>query len=318
MRTFDAATTRELLPFDRLIDALRAMFVQGCIVPQRHVHSIGPADAPLGTVLIMPAWREGSYLGIKTVNVFPGNASRQLPGLFSTYTLYDATTGAPVAQIDGDEITSRRTAAASALAASYLAPAQASKLLVIGAGRVGRLLPLAYRAVRPIKEVWVCDRNEAQMAKTVDELRSQGFHAHVVSDVPEVAACADIVCCATLASTPVVSGAWLKPASHLDLIGSFTPQMREADDACFEQARLYVDTHEALMKSGDLLGPMERGVFSAADIRATLADLCRDGAAARPRASERTVFKAVGTALEDLAAAMLVYETRTQSAGVAP
>lgn len=309
MRTFDAATTRELLPFDRLIDALRDMFVDGCIVPQRHVHSIGPSDAPLGTVLIMPAWRDGRYLGIKTVNVFPGNASRQLPGLFSTYTLYDATTGAPLAQIDGDEITSRRTAAASALAASRLAPPDCSRMLVIGAGRVGRLIPAAYRVVLPIEEVWVWDRSPSQVSTMTEELRAQGLSARAVTDLPEATSRAQIVSCATLATAPVVSGAWLNPVGHLDLIGSFTPQMREADDACFSGARIFVDTEEALQKSGDLLDPIARGVFSSADVCGTLADLCRGTAAGRISPDERTVFKSVGTALEDLAAAMLVYES---------
>lgn len=309
MKIFDTATTRDLLPFDRLIDALRDMFIKGCVVPQRHTHLIGPPDAPLGTVLIMPAWREDQYLGIKTVNVFPSNTNRQLPGLFSTYILYDATTGAPLAQIDGDEITSRRTAAASALAASYLAPANSSRLLLIGAGRVGRLIPLAYRTVLPIEEVWVWDQMHKQMERAIDDLRSQGIRAKAVTCLPDAVARADVVCCATLATTPVVAGAWLNPLSHLDLIGSFTPQMREADDACFLDAHLFVDTEEALQKSGDLLGPMSRGVLSAADVRGTLGGLCQATVTGRTASDKRTIFKSVGTALEDLAAAMLVFET---------
>ena len=113
MKTFDASATRDALPFERLVPALERMFIDGCEVPPRQVHTI---DAEL-TTLVMPAWQVGRYLGIKTVNVAAGNAARGLPGLHSTYLLYDATTGVPLAQIDGNEITSRRTAAASALAA---------------------------------------------------------------------------------------------------------------------------------------------------------------------------------------------------------
>lgn len=120
MIVIDAATTSKLLPFTDLIPALREMFISGCQVPLRHSHQIGN-DAEGGSILLMPAWREREFLGVKQVNIYPGNSARGLPGLYSTYILYDATTGKPLALIDGNEITSRRTAAASALAASFLA-----------------------------------------------------------------------------------------------------------------------------------------------------------------------------------------------------
>jgi len=282
MKIFDADTTRAALPFDALIPALQHAFAEGAQVPPRHVHT-----PPGGTVLIMPAW-QGDYLGIKTINIFPGNTTRGLPGLFATYVLYDATTGEPLAQIDGNEITARRTAGASALAASMLARPDAKRLLVVGRGRVGSLLPDAYRAVLPIEHVTVWFR---------------GCGIDLEAAVRE----ADIVCCATLATEPVVKGEWLAPGSHLDLIGSFTPQMREADDDCFRGASLYVDTPEALVKSGELLGPMSRGVFAAHDVTGTLEALCRGEVFGRTDATRRTVFKSVGTALEDLAAAVLVF-----------
>lgn len=311
MKVFDADATRAALPAGALIDALRAMFAAGCEVPARHVHAIADAaGASAGTLLLMPAWAPGGVLGIKTVSIFPGNAALGLPALHSSYLLLDARTGAPLAQLDGNEITSRRTAAASALAASYLAPPDARRLLVVGAGRVARLLPEAYRAVRPVEQVDVWARRPGTALALAVELRADGFAAAAVSDLAAAAHAADIVSCATLATKPVVQGAWLRAGTHLDLIGSFTPALREADDACFAGARLFVDTEEALIKSGDLLGPMARGVFAAGDVAATLEQLCRgereidsERAAARP---SRTVFKSVGSALEDLAAAMLV------------
>lgn len=306
MKIYDTDSTRNALPFDKLIAALRQMFIVGCEVPLRHTHTLSGADGTQGTILIMPAWRTDSYLGIKTVNIFPGNSARGLPGLFSTYVLYDASTGAPLAQIDGNEITSRRTAAASALAASRLARPDSHRLLVVGSGRVGSLLPEAYRQVLPIEEVWVWDRKAANAQALVDRLRSQGIVATVAPDLAAAAAQADIVSCATLATEPLIHGDWLSAGSHLDLIGSFTPQMREADDTCFSGSRIFVDTEEALQKSGELLGPMARAVFSVADVVGTLADLCRGVVPGRASATERTVFKSVGTALEDLAAAALV------------
>ncbi|MFZ3120664.1 MAG: ornithine cyclodeaminase family protein, partial [Variovorax sp.] len=132
MRFVDSDSTRRALGFDRLIPALRTMFATGCEVPLRHTHTLADARGdPAGTLLIMPAWQPGAYLGIKTVGIFPGNSQRGLPGLHSTYLLFNAQTGVPLAQLDGNEITSRRTAAASALAASYLAPADARHLLVV-------------------------------------------------------------------------------------------------------------------------------------------------------------------------------------------
>lgn len=309
MQIFNTETTRKALGFRPLIAQLGTTFAKGCEVPLRHTHRIDVPDGVQGTVLIMPAWQPGAYLGIKTVNIFAGNSARGLPGLHSTYVLYDASTGRPLAQLDGDEITSRRTAAASALAARWLAREDARRLLVVGAGRVASLLPDAYRAVRPIEEVAVWSPRSASADALVTRLRADGIAAHAVTDLAQAAAQADIVSCATLATEPVVRGEWLRPGSHLDLIGSFTPQMREADDACFAGARLFVDTDEALQKSGELLGPMSRGVFAASDVVATLAELCRGTSSGRRDASERTVFKSVGTALEDLAAATLVYET---------
>ena len=316
MQFFDADATRAALPFERLIPALRALFASGCEVPARHVHELAVPGGAALTSLIMPAWLPGRYYGVKTVNIAPGNAARGLPGLHSTYLLYDASTGTPLALLDGDQITSRRTAAASALAASWLARADARHLLVVGAGAVARLLPAAYRAVRPIERVTVWARRPAQAAalaaewsaEWTAESTAEGLEARPATDLAAACAEADIVSCATLATAPLVQGAWLRPGSHLDLIGSFTPAMREADDACFAGAALYVDTDEALRKSGELLGPLSRGVFGAGDVRGTLAALARGEAAGRRSADERTVFKSVGNALEDLCAAIAVYE----------
>lgn len=309
MRIIDTATTRAALGFDRLVPALRQMFVSGCEVPTRHVHQLPAGDGAGLTVLIMPAWQADRYLGIKTVMIAPGNSQRGLPGLHSTYLLHDARTGVPLAQMDGNEITSRRTAAASALAASYLARADSRRLLVVGAGRVASLLAPAYRSVLPIEQVTVWSRRPEAASELVSRLREQGFDALACTDLAQAAAQADIVSCATLATEPVLHGAWLRPGTHLDLIGSFTPAMREADDDCFRAAQVYVDTDEAWRKSGELLGPVSRAVLAPGDGRGTLAQLCRGQAQGRASRGERTVFKSVGTALADLAAAVLVHES---------
>jgi ornithine cyclodeaminase/alanine dehydrogenase-like protein (mu-crystallin family) len=304
MRIFDAATTRRHLGFTSLIEALRQMFASGCEVPLRHTHCI--ADA--GTVLLMPAWRAGRRLGIKTVTIFPGNGARALPGLHSTYLLFDAATGVPLAQLDGDEITSRRTAAASALAASFLARQEARRLLIVGSGRVAALLPEAMRAVRPIDQVVVWNHRPDSARALAATWVAAGIDALATDDLASAVSQADIVSCATLATVPLVRGEWLRPGTHLDLIGSFTPQMREADAACFARSRVFVDTPEALAKSGDVLDAIGAGAFAEAQLQGTLAELCRGERPGRANDTERTLFKAVGTALEDLAAAERVFD----------
>lgn len=308
MKLFDAEATRRLLPMGPLIEALRATFIAGCEVPLRHTHTITGAKGPGGTMLLMPAWSQNGLLGVKTVMVYPSNAARGLPGLHATYMLYDASTGVPLALMDGDEITSRRTAAASALAASLIVQRKPQVHLVVGVGRVGQLVPEAYREVLPAASVVLWARRKDQAREAVEVLIGKGIPARVSTDLEADVRAADIVTCATLATAPVVQGAWLKASAHLDLIGSFAPAMREADDACFMDAAIYVDTDEAFRKSGDLLGPMSRGVFTAADIKADLAALCRGAGHLTAGGSRRTVFKSVGTALEDLAAATLVMQ----------
>lgn len=305
----DAATTRERLGFVPLIDALRRMFIAGCEVPQRHTHRIADAQRPgvtAGTVLLMPAWQPGRYLGIKTVTVFPANGAQGLPGVHSMYTLFDAATGEPLAQMDGDEITTRRTAAASALAASYLARPDAAHLLVVGAGRVASLMAEAHAAVRPIARVTVWNHRAESAHKLAERLRQRGIDARPTTDLRGAAEAADVISCATLATASLVRGAWLRPGAHLDLIGSFTPEMRESDAECFARSRVFVDTHEALVKSGDVLQAMADGAFSAERLQGDLAALCRGERRGRGSDDEITLFKSVGTALEDLAAAQLV------------
>lgn len=308
MKHFDQPATREPLDFARLVPALRAAFAAEAQVPPRHVHAIETAGADKGTVLIMPAWSDAGFLGIKTINIFPGNSARGLPGLHATYVLYDARTGVPLAMMDGNELTARRTAAASALGASFLARADARRLLVLGTGRVARLLPAAHASVRPIDEVLVWNHRPEGAQALAAQWRAEGFNARATTDLEAAVRQADIVSCATLATAPLVRGEWLAPGSHLDLIGSFTPAMREADVRCFEGARTFVDTTEALQKAGELLDAIAAGTLRADEVQGTLAALCRGECAGRTGREERTVFKAVGSALEDLAAATLVWQ----------
>lgn len=305
MQHFDAQAVRNRLPFDTLVPALRERFAAGCAVPPRHVHALGEG----ASLLLMPAWRPGGRLGVKAVTVCPGNGARGLPTVQAGYTLFDGTTGTPLAQIDGSELTARRTAAVSALAAQFLARADARRLVVAGAGRVAALLPEALRSVRPgIDTIEVWSRRPEAARALAATWQAQGLPATACADLESAVRRADIVSCATLASAPLIRGDWLAAGTHLDLVGSFTPTMREADGACLKRARVFVDTEEALLKSGDLLSAISEGCFATDQLQGTLAQLCRGERAARASSTEISLFKSVGTALADLAAAERLFD----------
>lgn len=306
MRILDAAAVEAALDYPRLIEALREAFRVGATVPLRSHHTI-PTDGAPGTLLLMPAWTEGGPIGVKLATVFPDNAGRDLPAVQATYLLLDGRTGVPLALLEGRSLTARRTAAASALAADYLARRDAERLLVVGTGAVARQLAAAYPAVRPIREVMVWGRNPDKAAAFAAAIRRPGLAAEAVADLDAAVGRADIVSCATLATAPLIAGDRLRPGTHLDLVGSFTPQMREADDAAVRRATLFVDTRAgALKEGGDLADPIRRGVIRAEDVAAELADLAAGRHRGRDGEAEITLFKSVGTAIEDLAAARLV------------
>ena len=297
MIILDGAQTAAALPFDRLIPALRDAFIAGATVPLRHRHDL--TDASL---LLMPAWRQDAMFGVKVVSVFPGNGVRGLPSVSASYLLCDGETGQHLALIDGGEITRRRTAAASALAGSYLAREDARSLLIVGSGHVAGLMADAYRAVRPIESVMVWN-----IRPTGAERLAARLGAKPVSDLAAAVAQADIISCATLSREPLVRGEWLRPGTHLDLIGGFTPAMREADDEAVRRARVFIDTDAPLAEAGDLIDPIAHGVLRGEDIAGSLFSLCRGETLGRRDPAEITLFKSVGSALEDLAAAGLAY-----------
>jgi len=311
MLVIDTDHTRRALAFPAVIAALREAFRAGATVPPRHVHAIESGGAH-GTALIMPAWNEQGYFGVKVINIFPENTRQGLPGLHAIYTLYSARTGVPLAQVDGDVVTVFRTAGAAALGASYLARQDARVLLIVGSGRIAGLLAHAMRAVRPIERVLVWNVRPAGARALAESLAQQGFQAQAVDSLESAVRQADIVSCATLSTEPLVRGAWLRPGTHLDLIGSFKPDMKETDPACFAGAEIYVDTDEAPTKAGDLLAAFQAGVLAQADIKGTLADLIARRVPGRRDDGQITVFKAVGSALEDLTLAAMVYEAHAR------
>lgn len=289
-----------------LIDALDRAFRAECRVPIRQRYAVGDTENPDAALLIMPAWQRNASMGVKLVTVFPHNATRGEPAVHATYTLFDGTTGAPRAVLDGTELTRRRTAAASALAARYLAIPEASRLLMVGTGSLAAHVIESHAIVRPIRSVRIWGRRPERARAIAAGLAGRHYDVEAAEDLHAAVSWADIISCATLATSPIVRGAWLRPGQHLDLIGSFTPQMREADEEAVARATVYVDTRVgALAESGELVQALASGRLTSADIRGDLAELARGTATGRSSPAEITLFKSVGTALEDLAAAEL-------------
>jgi len=318
MLTISAEQIENALTFPGLIEELRKAFNSDVVTPLRAHHSLIRPDAPEATLLIMPAWDDVSnskdcadaFIGLKTVTIFPGNSEKGLPTVMGLYVLLSADSGKPLAVLDGQSLTLWRTACASGLAASYLAREDSTHLLMAGAGALAPYLIRAHAAVRPISSVEIWNRNFAKAEKLALSLSGEGFSVKATNNLERAAANADIISCATLSAEPLILGKWLKPGTHLDLVGAFRPDLRESDDATVKAARIYVDTRAgALKEAGDLVQPLKKGIITEQHIVADLRDLTSGKDSGRQTHDEKTLFKSVGTALEDLAAARLVYKT---------
>jgi ornithine cyclodeaminase len=308
MLMIDASMLAKCASDPAIVNALREAFRNGCEMPDRHHHTIAVPNAPDGTLLLMPAWQKGAYLGVKIATVFPGNAVSGEPSVQATYLLLDAQTGKPVAQIDGGELTARRTAGTSVLASQFLARADAEHLLIVGTGRIASHLLRCYLSVRDsLKRVSIWGRSVTKSEALIHEYVGPRTASIVaVTDLDAVIREVDVISCATLSTIPLIRGDLLKPGTHVDLIGAFTPAMREADNEVVRRARIFCDSPtNAVKEAGEFLAPISGGVLKAEDVH-PLSALCRGDIDGRRNATEITMFKSVGAAIEDLAVAELV------------
>ncbi len=316
MLVISADDVDRTLTFKGLVETLRIAFRDGAVQPVRHHHAVERPDGATTTLLLMPAWTDfhaagvsdGGHIGVKIVTVSPDNNAIAKPAVMGLYLLLDGKTGEPQALIDGQRLTQWRTASASALAASYLARQDAAKLLVIGAGALCPFLAKAHSSVRPIREIRIWNRTPANAEKAAAALRKDGLNATATTDLDEALGWADIVSSATISPEPLVRGALLTTGAHVDLVGGFTPAMREADDDTIRRARVFVDTRAGATKeAGDIVQPLASGVLKPDGVIADLTELARGEKRGRQGADEITFFKSVGAALEDLAAGIAVY-----------
>jgi ornithine cyclodeaminase/alanine dehydrogenase-like protein (mu-crystallin family) len=305
MRLVSADEIDAALDFPALVEALDEAFRGGFAAPRRHHHTLPVEGEPDATHLLMPAWG-GGILGVKVVNVFPGNGARGVSAVQGVYLLQSGRTGETVAVLDGTRLTLWRTAAASALAAKRLARRDARRLTLVGAGALAAFLAGAHASVRPIQEIRVWNHRREGAEKLAARLIARGFAATAEPDLETAVTGADIISAATLSTAPLIHGAWLRSGQHVDLVGAFNMKMREADDVALQRARVFVDTPAALEEGGDVAQAIASGALAKSAVVADLAALAR-GAPGRVGEDEITLFKSIGASIEDLAAAKLVW-----------
>ena len=309
MRVISAAEVEAALDYPSLVERLRQAFRRDIEVPLRHHHDVEVTGGSAATLLLMPAWQVDRHIGVKMVTVFPDNGERSLPAIMGIYILLDGRTGSPLALIDGPKLTVKRTAGASALASSYLSRPDAERLLMVGTGALAPELIVAHAAVRPICNVLIWGRNPQKAEKLAKRLNRRDFRVDWTDDLEEAARGAHVISCATLSKDPLIHGDWLQPGTHVDLVGAFRPDMRESDDEALRRARVFVDTRAGASKEGgDIVQAVESGALAPDDIAGDLPELTRGERSGRRYYDQITLFKSVGTAIEDLAAAQLVYE----------
>jgi ornithine cyclodeaminase len=310
IKQISAEFIEENTNFLELISEIKQHFSSDeVIVPMRHHHDFpNPKVQADSTLFLMPAWNPGKNAGVKIVTVSPENGQFDLPSIHGAYIYFDAIKGSIKAILEAKSLTVKRTAAASALASSYVSRDDASSLLMIGTGALSINLIKAHAAVRPIKEVFIWGRNFEKAITICDVLKNENFTVTAIKTIEEKIAEVDIVSCATLSKTPLVLGKYLKIGQHIDLVGAYKKDMREADDETISKASVYVDTFQGgLKESGDIVAPLQNRTLKEEDIKADLFQLCSNQKTGRITEEEITVFKSVGHALEDLAAANYYY-----------
>jgi len=305
VRFYSAEEVHAGLSLRALADVIAQALSAGIVAPLRHAHALSATDS----LLLMPAWSgvDDGAIGVKLVTVLPQNRARGSSTVNALYVLFDRASGEPRAVIDGESLTLRRPAAAWLLAARYLARDDARNVLIMGTGRLARFMAHAHCTGRDVERILIWGRNADSARALALSLREEGLPAEAALDLQQAVGDSRIISCATTAISPIVHGAWLAPGTHLDLVGAFKRNMREADDAAVARSHVYVDTYAGtLTEAADIIEPIERGVIARADVRAELAELVTGVVPGRSGAREITLFKSVGSAIADLAAAQLL------------
>jgi ornithine cyclodeaminase len=309
MLRIDSTTVHRLLDFQTLVQALDEGHRRGVEAWDRSLLSQPGESGVENHLLVWPAWQRGEGLGVKIATIFPANTqTTTLPSVHAQYLLFDGQTGEPRALIDGIALTVWKTAADSALGARYLARADVQTLLMVGAGAQAAHQVRGHLSVRPsLERLLLWNRSPDRAAALAKELADTGQEVAVARELESAVREADLICCATGSREPLIHGDWLKPGAHLDLVGGFTPEMREADDEAVRRAAIYVDSRWFTLRDcGDIAAPIAAGVIDEDDVIADLFQLCRGERQGRHDPQQITLFKNAGGAHLDLMVALLI------------
>lgn len=306
MKIITEEEVAKAIKYPILIEELKKAFISDIKVPSRiHQDYSNPKEGIDSTLLMMPSWVPSEELGIKVLTVSPNNSKYNIPGISAVYLLFDAHKGGIKAVIEAKKLTSMRTAAASALASSYLSRVDSKVMLMIGTGALCEELIRAHSCVRNLEKIYVWGRDKEKALNIVKKLKLE-FNIEAIDRIEDKIGEADIISCATLSKEPLIFGKNIKKGQHYDLVGSFKPDMREVDDELISNVDIFIDSQMAKKESGDLKTPLENGIISEDSIKADLFELTRKEKNARTSKEQITLFKSVGHALEDLTAAKLV------------
>lgn len=302
IKVLDQKLLCERLAWEELIEEIRKELILDRVTsPDRFVLDIPMEDGGKGNLLIMPAWIEGEHIGVKLVTFSPNST----PSINASYIMFDGNNGKIQSVIDGDELTARRTAAASALASKYLSRQNAAELLIIGTGQLSEYMASAHATVRQFKKIKIWGRNQEKAEQISAQLTKQGLPATICKDLQISCQSANVISSVTSSSKPILFGDWITPGTHIDLVGSFKNDMRESDDVLISKAEVFVDTRSGASKAGDLSQPIKDGIFSIGNIKGDLKELTQGYAQGRKDAQSITIFKSAGFSLEDIVAAKL-------------
>lgn len=299
----DADQAARIFEYRPLIESLRAQHQ----LPPASLDDLYLTDETEG-ILIRAAWQSGQALGVKLATIFPANTD--LPSVHGVYVLFDGSNGKPIAVIDGTWLTWFKTSCDSALGADYLARSDIGRMLMVGAGAMAPHLIKAHLAVRPsITEVEIWNRSPGRANELAGALSSalDGVSVTAVPDLEAAVGRADLISSATMTVDPLLKGDWLQPGTHVDLVGAYTPGMREADDVAMARTRVFVDSRDTTIgEIGELIDPIANGTITAADVLGDLYQLCQGSVAGRTSEDEVTLFKNGGGGHLDLMTAQFV------------
>ena len=298
MEYFSAEQINFYFDHKEFIEFLQEFYKLDIFTPIRHHHSLEDD----GTMLIMPSWSSGDYMGVKLVNVFPNNTS--MSTINGLYVLMDRNNGKVLAQFDGLALTCKRTASVSALAAKLVAPKRKKIMMMIGTGNMSEELIRAHHRIQQFSSIYIWGRSYQKAKHKEKLLKAEGYPITAVKDKVSFIKNADLISVATLSEEPLVFGRNLNHGDYLDLVGSYKPTSQEADESVMQGSKIFVDNYAALEESGDLKIPLDKGIIQRKEILADIIELSKGTVSPDVSEDDIIVFKSVGFAASDLACAV--------------